>query len=169
VEKRACTGKDVRATATVRTDPTGTFGVVHLTGQGCSLHVVRWPTTLTGHDGEDLKLKTPGARNARILGDARPDLAEAAGDVDWGFGIAGSWCGEPAASVTLRIGSSDTSADATPLSVPLPGATLRCTGHNDAEFLAGSVGGSVARRRGITRSATPCCPPRPTSRSCGRP
>ena len=139
--QRPCRPGDVTATATTRAIGGAVQGVIRLLGRHCSLHISNGPTALVGENGArlDVALKQ---RSNELIGDPRPDLSLAAGDVLWGFSWTGSWCGPRAAGVVVPL-VDDTAAASTSYGTvvaPISGEQLRCTSGSTALLTQGYGG-----------------------------
>ncbi|HJQ43068.1 MAG TPA: hypothetical protein VJ831_08285 [Jatrophihabitantaceae bacterium] len=141
LKQRPCRPSDITAAAETRHFTSGTYGVVVLRGEKCSVSIDSAPAALVDSSGR--RLNIPLAPDDALNGaNIRPDLSFAHGDAAWGFEITGSWCGAAPAGVQIRLvpDIGTPARNAAMLTVRLTGARPACTGRSTATLVRGVAG-----------------------------
>jgi hypothetical protein len=119
--------------------------VVYLDGTRCSLHITVGPSEFLDATGRPLSVRlddvVPSVNPPRT---ARDDIPLGAGHASWGFTWTGSWCGAPAAMITLPLTGDPTEPDAAgpfgDLRVPMTGPQPSCAGRSASVLRPGVAG-----------------------------
>lgn len=98
-----CHASEISATAITRPIPGGVAGIMRLRGDHCAIYSTTGPDQLAA-DGTALGVaSTPWSQEADPPDVALSSNALLDGRANWSFTWLGSWCGDPATSISLQL------------------------------------------------------------------